>query len=105
LKSGTRPEKGGVEIGGFKVNLETTVNNDVIRGGICIYIMLGMLWFLFYQIILAFSLSSSSSFPSKITINKKNKKKTRGNESFHAYHYVLVFVLSNNNNNIIFLFS
>lgn len=30
LKSGIRPEKGGVEIAGFKVNLETTT------GGFCI---------------------------------------------------------------------
>ncbi|WP_127087416.1 hypothetical protein [Dulcicalothrix desertica] len=30
LKSGTRPERGGAEIAGFKVNLETTT------GGFCI---------------------------------------------------------------------
>ena len=31
---------------------EEKVNLDVIRGGICIYLLLGILWFFFYQIIM-----------------------------------------------------
>ncbi|MDJ0580721.1 potassium channel family protein [Crocosphaera sp.] len=33
---------------------EEKVNLDVIRGGICIYLLLGILWFFFYQIIMFF---------------------------------------------------
>ncbi|WP_158506715.1 ion channel [Geminocystis sp. NIES-3709] len=41
-----------------KVHLETNVNNDVIRGGICIYIMLGILWYLFYKMIFFFDINA-----------------------------------------------
>lgn len=41
-----------------KVHLETHVNNDVIKGGICIYIMIGILWFLFYKIIYFFDINA-----------------------------------------------
>ncbi|MBL1211036.1 potassium channel family protein [Geminocystis sp. GBBB08] len=41
-----------------KINVETTVNNDVIRGGICIYLMLGILWFLFYKVIYFFDVNA-----------------------------------------------
>ncbi len=41
-----------------KVHLETRVNNDVIRGGICIYILLGILWFLFYKVIYFFDINA-----------------------------------------------
>ncbi len=41
-----------------KINLETNVNNDVIRGSICIYLMLGILWYLFYQIIYVFDINA-----------------------------------------------
>ena len=33
---------------------EEPVNQDVIRGGICLYLLLGILWYFFYQIILFF---------------------------------------------------
>ncbi len=44
---------------------EKKINKDVIRGSICIYLMLGMLWFFFYEIIYiidnnAFTISSSN---------------------------------------------
>lgn len=55
-----------------KVHLETTVNNDVIRGGICIYIMLGMLWFLFYQIIYFFDINAFHFPESRVTPVKIN---------------------------------
>lgn len=50
-----------------KVNLETTVNRDVIRGGICIYIMLGILWFLFYKVIYFFDMNAFNFPESKAT--------------------------------------
>jgi hypothetical protein len=55
-----------------KVHLETTVNNDVIRGGICIYIMLGILWFLFYQIIYFFDINTFHFPESRATPVKIN---------------------------------
>jgi hypothetical protein len=33
---------------------EEQVNQDVIRGGICLYLLLGILWYFFYRIILFF---------------------------------------------------
>lgn len=50
-----------------KVSLEMNVNNDVIRGGICIYIMLGILWFLLYKVIYFFDINAFSFPPFKET--------------------------------------
>ncbi|BAQ62403.1 potassium channel protein [Geminocystis sp. NIES-3708] len=50
-----------------KVHLETTVNKDVIRGGICIYIMLGILWFLLYKVIYFFDVNAFNFPESKST--------------------------------------
>ncbi|MGK7956743.1 MAG: ion channel [Crocosphaera sp.] len=39
---------------------EERVNLDVIRGGICIYLLLGMFWFFLYQIIMFFDANALS---------------------------------------------
>ncbi|MDJ0660071.1 MAG: potassium channel family protein [Crocosphaera sp.] len=39
---------------GSRIYQEEKVNLDVIRGGICLYLLLGILWFFFYQIIMFF---------------------------------------------------
>lgn len=39
---------------GLRISQEEQVNRDVIRGGICIYLLLGILWFFFYQIMTFF---------------------------------------------------
>ncbi len=39
---------------------EEKVNLDVIRGGICIYLLLGILWFFLYQIIMFFDTNALS---------------------------------------------
>ena len=36
---------------GVRILNEERVNQDVIRGGICLYLLLGILWFFLYQII------------------------------------------------------
>ncbi|MGI0483252.1 potassium channel family protein [Geminocystis sp. CENA526] len=41
-----------------KINSETKVNNDVLRGGVCIYLMLGIIWYLFYTIIYFFDINA-----------------------------------------------
>ena len=39
---------------GVRILHEERVNQDVILGGICLYLLLGVLWFCFYQIIFFF---------------------------------------------------
>ncbi|MDJ0730338.1 MAG: potassium channel family protein [Crocosphaera sp.] len=39
---------------GSRIYQEEKVNLDVIRGGICIYLLLGIFWFFLYQIIMFF---------------------------------------------------
>lgn len=39
---------------GFRISQEEKVNKQVIRGGICLYLLLGLLWFFFYQITVFF---------------------------------------------------
>lgn len=34
-----------------RINIAKKVNNDILRGGICIYLILGILWHIFYLII------------------------------------------------------
>ncbi|HAC66199.1 MAG TPA: two pore domain potassium channel family protein [Cyanothece sp. UBA12306] len=36
---------------GFRITHEERVNADVIRGGICLYFLLGIFWFFLYQIV------------------------------------------------------
>ena len=38
----------------IRIHHEERVNQDVIRGGICLYLLLGILWYFFYQIIFFF---------------------------------------------------
>ena len=38
----------------IRITNEEQVNQDVIRGGICLYLLLGILWYFFYLIILFF---------------------------------------------------
>ncbi|MEL4897625.1 potassium channel family protein [Crocosphaera sp. Alani8] len=39
---------------------EEEVNLDVIRGGICIYLLLGILWFFLYQVVISFDVDALS---------------------------------------------
>jgi hypothetical protein len=41
---------------------EETINQDVIRGAICLYLMLGILWFFFYKVVFFFD-ENAFSFP------------------------------------------
>ena len=45
---------------GLRILDEERVNQDVIRGGICLYLLLGVLWFFFYQIIYFFDANGFS---------------------------------------------
>jgi hypothetical protein len=51
---------------GFRISYENRVNLDVIRGGICLYLLLGILWFVFYQILMFFD-PNAFSFPEGLT--------------------------------------
>ncbi len=51
---------------GFRISHEERVNGDVIRGGICVYFLLGILWFLMYQIIVFFA-PTAFSMPEEFT--------------------------------------
>ena len=54
---------------GLRILNEERVNQDVIRGGICLYLLLGVLWFFFYQIIYFFD-ASGFSIPNEFSIPK-----------------------------------
>jgi hypothetical protein len=47
---------------GFRIGNEERVNRDVIRGGICLYLLLGILWYFFYAIIFLFD-ANAFQFP------------------------------------------
>ena len=40
---------------GKRIFSEKAVNSDLIKGGICIFLMLGLLWSLFYQLLYSFN--------------------------------------------------
>jgi hypothetical protein len=42
---------GAILIIGKRIFSEQKVNNDILRGGICLYLLIGILWFIFYGII------------------------------------------------------
>ena len=50
---------------GSRIFQEKEVNLNVIRGGICIYLLLGILWFFFYRIIVFFDVNAFS-FPENV---------------------------------------
>ena len=54
---------------GLRILNEERVNQDVIRGGICLYLLLGVLWFFFYQIIYFFD-ANGFSIPNDFSIPK-----------------------------------
>ncbi|MGK7958933.1 ion channel [Crocosphaera sp.] len=47
---------------GSRISHEQEVNLNVVRGGVCIYLLLGILWFFFYKIIVFFDVNAFS-FP------------------------------------------
>ncbi len=51
---------------GLRISQEKQVNLNVVRGGVCIYLLLGLLWFFFYKIIVFFDVNAFS-FPEDIT--------------------------------------
>ncbi len=51
---------------GSRISHEEKVNLNVVRGGVCIYLLLGILWFFFYKIIVFFDVNAFS-FPENIT--------------------------------------
>ncbi|MDJ0598032.1 MAG: ion channel [Crocosphaera sp.] len=51
---------------GSRISHEEKVNLNVIRGGVCIYLLLGILWFFFYKILLFFDVNAFS-FPEDLT--------------------------------------
>jgi hypothetical protein len=51
-----------------RVFVETKVTQDLIRGGICIFLMLGLFWSLLYQIVIFFS-PESFKFPATENFN------------------------------------
>ncbi|MGK7941234.1 MAG: ion channel [Crocosphaera sp.] len=50
---------------GLRISQEKQVNLNVVRGGVCIYLLLGLLWFFFYKIIIFFDVNAFS-FPDDI---------------------------------------
>ncbi|MDJ0730337.1 MAG: potassium channel family protein [Crocosphaera sp.] len=51
---------------GSRISQEEKVNLNVVRGGVCIYLLLGILWFFFYKIIIFFD-ANAFSFPENMT--------------------------------------
>ncbi|MDJ0508109.1 MAG: potassium channel family protein [Crocosphaera sp.] len=50
---------------GSRIFHEKKVNLNVVRGGVCIYLLLGILWFFFYKIIVFFDINAFS-FPENL---------------------------------------
>ncbi|MEL4897624.1 potassium channel family protein [Crocosphaera sp. Alani8] len=53
---------------GSRISREEKVNLNVVRGGVCIYLLLGILWFFFYKILIFFD-GNAFYFPENITQN------------------------------------
>ncbi len=51
---------------GLRISQEKQVNLNVVRGGVCIYLLLGILWFFFYKILIFFDVNAFS-FPENVT--------------------------------------
>ncbi|MGB5596187.1 MAG: potassium channel family protein [Crocosphaera sp.] len=51
---------------GFRISHEKRVTVEVIRGGICLYLLLGIFWFFLYQILVFFD-ANAFSFPEGMT--------------------------------------
>ncbi|MDJ0660072.1 MAG: potassium channel family protein [Crocosphaera sp.] len=50
---------------GSRISHEQKVNLNVVRGGVCIYLLLGLLWYFFYKILIFFDVNAFS-FPDNI---------------------------------------
>ncbi len=50
----------------FRISQEKHVNRSVIHGGICLYLLLGILWFFVYNIIILFD-ANAFSIPDNLT--------------------------------------
>lgn len=54
---------------GSRIFTETQVNKEVIRGGVCVFLMLGLLWSFLYQIT-SFFFPDSFNYPSNYLLTK-----------------------------------